>query len=275
MTSTAIIIPARYGSTRFPGKPLAMIAGKTLLQRVVLLAQKALQDLPNAQVLVATDNARIRDHADMLGVASVMTPAECPTGSDRVLAAAKQLPQLPDILVNLQGDAPLTPPRFLRQLIQTLIALPQADAATPVAPLSWAELDALRNAKLTTPFSGTTAVVDAQGKALWFSKNILPALRKEAEWRKSDQPCPVLRHIGLYAYRTLALERFVTLPEGRYEALEGLEQLRLLEHGMHLQTVTVDYGPRPSASGVDTPEDARRIEALLAQYGDPLDDPLP
>ena len=266
---TAIIIPARYGSTRFPGKPLALIAGKTLLQRVVEVAQKAAQGLEAVEIMVATDDARIITHAAELGVRGVMT-GECRTGSDRALEAARQLAVAPEWILNLQGDAPMTPPATLRSVMQALRDVPQADAVTPVMALGWDELDALRLAKQATPFSGTTVVRDAAGRALWFSKQVIPAIRGEAALREAGGVSPVLRHIGLYGYRRAALERFVALPESPYEKLEGLEQLRLLEAGMHIQTVLVQQGGRPSSSGVDAPEDVARTEALLATFGEPV-----
>jgi 3-deoxy-manno-octulosonate cytidylyltransferase (CMP-KDO synthetase) len=272
LVSAVVVIPARYGSTRFPGKPLALIGGVTMLERVVQCARKAVRGWPDVAVLVATDEARIFDFAKEKNFPVVMTPVECKTGSDRVLAAAKQLPHMPEIVVNLQGDAPFTPPAYVRQLIEALQQNPEADAATPVIRLRWEELDALRKAKQQTPFSGTTAVCDASGKALWFSKQILPALRKESDMRARGEACPVLRHIGLYAYRSAALARFVSLPESVYERLEGLEQLRMLENGMVIQAVEVMAGVRPSVSGVDAPEDIARLEAIIAAYGDPLHD---
>jgi 3-deoxy-manno-octulosonate cytidylyltransferase (CMP-KDO synthetase) len=261
---TAIIIPARYGSTRLEGKPLKLIAGKTMLQRVVDIARAAAADHDEVEVYVTSDDARIASHCDMLGVNCLMTSKDCPTGTDRVAAAVKQLPAQPDFVLNLQGDAPLTPPDFLQVMIASFAVNP-CDVVTPVTQLSWGELDSLRESKKTTPFSGTTAVFRADtGQALWFSKQIIPAIRKEAALRQTEPLSPVFRHIGLYGYSTSMLERFITLPESQYETLEGLEQLRLLEHGFHMRCVPVFYKGRASMSGVDSPEDIARAEALLA-----------
>ncbi len=265
MTRSIIVIPARYGSTRFPGKPLTMIAGKTLLQRVYEVACAATLKMSDVKIFVATDDDRIQDHALELGAEVVMTPEDCKTGSDRALAACSQLETLPEIVVNLQGDAPLTPPHFVTAIINSLVNNPECDVATPVAQLSWDALDDLRENKLQRPFSGTTSIVDNNNNALWFSKQIIPALRQEEKLRQSQKLSPIFRHIGLYGYRFAALQKFVSLPEGNYEALEGLEQLRFLENGLTIKAVKVDYGQFPSMSGVDTPEDAKKAEQLLLQ----------
>lgn len=265
---TAIIVPARYGSTRLPGKPLAMIAGQTMLQRVVKVAQTAAAGDPSITVVVATDDERIMTHAAEIGVPCVMTPVSCPTGTDRAAEAVKGMDFEPDFIVNLQGDAPLTPPAHVAALIEGFRSAP-CDAVTPVIRLSWAELDKLRENKIKTPFSGTTAIFDeTTGKAHWFSKNIIPAIRKEAAMREKSDMSPVYRHIGLYGYSRKMLETFITLPEGRYESLEGLEQLRLIENGYTLRCVPVTLPGRPSVSGVDSPEDIVRVEAIIASHGE-------
>lgn len=265
---TAIIIPARYASTRLPGKPLALIAGKTMLSRVVTIAQKAAEGRKDIQIVVATDDERIANHAKDLNVNCVMTPESCPTGTDRAQEAVVQLKDQPDFIVNLQGDAPLTPPDFIAALIKSYEDAP-CDMITPVTQLTWEQLDALRETKKTTPFSGTTAVFDQQtGRAHWFSKNIIPAMRKEKELRSTRGLSPIFRHIGIYGFSRAMLARFVTLQEGVFEKLEGLEQLRVLEHGHEIRCVPVDYKGRASMSGVDSPEDVVRAEALIVQHGE-------
>lgn len=266
---TAIIIPARYGSTRFPGKPLALIAGKSMLARVVALAQKAAENDPSVQVLVATDDKRVLAHAKEIGAPCTMTSPACPTGTDRVFWGMMSLDAAPDLIINLQGDAPLTPPHYLRALIDSFSAIP-CDVVTPVAQLTWEELDSFRESKRTTPFSGTTAVFDEKtGRALWFSKTILPALRKESSLRQNSPLSPVFRHIGIYGYSFPMLEKFSSLPKGHYEELEELEQLRVIENGYDLRCVHVQTNGRPSFSGIDSPEDIARAEELLARYGEP------
>lgn len=265
---TAIIIPARYASTRLPGKPLAMICGQTMLQRVVRLSLAAAEGLDHITVIVATDDERIQQHCAEIGVDCVMTSITAATGTDRVAEAVAQMSTKPDFILNMEGDAPLTPPDFLRAMIDAFATAP-CDAVTPVTQLSWQQLDNLRHNKLSTPFSGTTAVFDEKtGNAFWFSKNIIPALRKEEEMRQHSDKSPIFRHIGLYGYSLDMLNRFITLPESKFEKLEGLEQLRVLEHGYTIRCVPVDYRGRPGMSGVDSPEDVLRAEALITQHGE-------
>ncbi len=265
---TLIVIPSRYASTRFPRKPLHPIAGKTLLTRVVEIAQAACKDAVGRDYVVATDHDDIAAHAKDIGAPVVMTDPDLPSGTDRALAATNQVAPEADFIVNLQGDAPFTPPGYIDALIEAGERSAR-DVVTPIVQLSWADLDIVRQQKQQTPFSGTSCVFREDGEALWFSKNILPAIRKEAALRETGEQSPVWRHIGLYGYKKAALERFVALPEGRYEKLEGLEQLRFLENGMRIEAVKV----APSASamwGVDTPEDAAHAEQLIARHGEPI-----
>lgn len=269
--SIAIVIPARYGSTRFPGKPLTPIGGLSMLRRVYELAQRASAGIDNVAILIATEDQRIADHAAGFGAHCVMTSDQCRTGSDRVLEAVAQLETRPGFVLNLQGDAPFTPPAMIRRLIDTWQGNPDLSVVTPVVNLRWDELDRLRENKKITPFSGTTCVTDTTGRALWFSKIILPGIRKEDRLRAEGREfSPVKQHIGLYGFRTDVLERFVTLPEGVYEKLEGLEQLRLLENHIPVQTVTVDVALGMVQAGIDSPEDVARAEDMLKKYGDIL-----
>ena len=254
----AIAIPARYGSTRFPGKPLAEIGGQSMLSRVVELARS----IADVDVFVTTEDQRIADHAAKLGVPCIVT-GDCATGSDRVLAALRQIDEWPDFVLNLQGDAPFTPPSVVQAIIKAFQDNPRAEVVTPVHALSWDDLDRLREAKKTTPFSGTTAIIDENNRALWFSKNIIPAIRKEDELRAASDTSPVHQHIGLYGFRTDILERFCELPMGSYEKLEGLEQLRMLENGIKVTAVPVDIEKGAIQSGIDTPEDLERANAAL------------
>ncbi|KTC83265.1 3-deoxy-manno-octulosonate cytidylyltransferase [Legionella cincinnatiensis] len=266
----AIVIPARYASTRLPGKPLVIIHGQTMLQRVVRLSLAATEGLKNTSVIVATDDERIVRHCNEIGVVSVMTSPEAPSGTDRVAEAIQQIPSKPDFILNMQGDAPLTPPDFLRAMIDAFTASP-CDAVTPVTQLTWNQLDELRQNKQTTPFSGTTAVFDEQtGNAFWFSKSIIPAVRKEEELRQKSDKSPIFRHIGLYGYSLNMLEKYITLTESKFEKLEGLEQLRLLENGYTIRCVAVDYKGRANMSGIDSPQDVVRAETLITQYGELL-----
>lgn len=263
---TAIIIPARYGSTRFPGKPLARLMGRSILQIVYQNALNASSEKEN--VYVATDDGRIEAHCAQANMRCVMTSSACETGTDRVLEALGYLKETPDNVINLQGDAPFTPPDFIRAIIDGLEQNEEADIVTPVEQLSWDALDKLRIQKTTTPFSGTTAILGARNKALWFSKQIIPAIRKEKELREKNTLSPVCRHIGLYGYKREALQKFGTLAPSRYEELEGLEQLRAIEAGINIHCVVVDYKGRPALSGIDSPEDLERAEQLLERYAE-------
>ena len=260
---TLIVIPARYGSTRFPGKPLAEIGGISMLRHTAKTAQAVIASGPDRAFVVATDDQRIADHCQAYDLPVVMTDPDCPSGSDRAMAACRAVAPDAEIIINLQGDAPFTPPSYLERCLDCLNADLQADMATPVVQLGWDALDQLREDKQSTPFSGTTASVDAQtGRARWFSKNILPAIRQETQRRETDPLSPGLRHVGLYAYRRDALERFMALDESPYERTEGLEQLRALEAGMVIACAVVEPAPI-SLSGIDTPEDLARAEAAL------------
>lgn len=255
-----IVIPARFESKRFPGKPLALLHGQSVLSRVVQQAQKAAQHCGQTTVLVATDDARIVDHAQALGVPVVMTPTDCSCGTQRVYMAVERFyPQdTPDIVINLQGDAPLTPPAQIEALIQALRANTTLQVVTPVTRLSWQQLDALRAAKCSTPFSGTTVIIGPNQEALWFSKQIIPAIRVED---RNHPLSPIYKHIGLYGYRLSFLQEYVTWPESFYEQLEQLEQLRIIENKHTIYTIEMDN--TTESIGIDTPEDLERAHIIL------------
>ena len=267
MVKTLVVIPARYGSSRFPGKPLAKIAGKEMLLRVVDIARKGTAHT-DARIVVATEDERITDFCKMHGIECLMTSDACKTGSDRVCEAVKILDIKPELIINLQGDNPVCPPWFIEELIKAFEEDPTVDLVTPCTELSWEALDKLRESKKSTPLSGSTCVADKDGYALWFSKNIIPAVRKEDALREKGGKSPVLRHIGLYGYKYDSLFKFKSLEEGIYEKLEGLEQLRFLENGMKIKIAKVDYRQFEGMSGVDSPEDVKRAEALFAKYGE-------
>lgn len=262
-----IVIPARYGSTRLSGKPLLKIAGLTLLERVVALAQEAARLAGACRVLVATDDERIAHHASEIGIDHVLTAAELHSGTDRAFAAASGLAVRPTRVINLQGDAPFIPPAIIAALIDALRAH-RAHVVTPVFQLSWDRLDRLREHKQSAPFSGTTCVRQADGRALWFSKSILPAMRAEPQLR-SGPMSPVWQHMGLYGYSMEALEWFSQTPPSPYEKLEGLEQLRFLEGGWPIDTVAVE-APEHLLSGIDTPRDLALAEERISRLGDPF-----
>lgn len=261
-----IVIPARYASSRFPGKPLVNIAGKTMIQRTYEVAKKLQDTSPSLRIIVATEDQRIKDHVESFGGEAALTSDTCLTGTDRVFEVASSLGEKPDFIINLQGDAPLTPPHILKAILDHLAENPFHKVATPVTQLSWEALDALRDAKKSAPFSGTTVIRAEDGRAIWFSKQILPMIRKEESLRKERSLSPVFRHIGLYGFRYEALQAFVTHKPTHYELLESLEQLRLLEMGIPIHTVKVSYAGYPSMQGIDTIHDKEIAERLLSAY---------
>ena len=256
----AIVIPARYGSTRLPGKPMVPILGRTLLSRVVAIAHSV---SGITQVLVATDDDRVADHARTFGAEVVMTNPDCANGTERAWDAMRHIPHRPDAVINLQGDAVLTPPWVVQGLVDAFHADPTIAMVTPAVQFTWEAYDDFVAHKQASPSSGTTVVMDTQGQALYFSKQIIPNLRKP----NRNAPCPVHRHIGMYGYSLAALEQLVSLPMSPLEEVEQLEQLRALENGIPIQVVKVDYRGRTHGS-VDTPEDIAKVEAVIRAEGE-------
>ena len=263
-----IVIPARFGSTRLPGKPLVEIAGRTLLSRVVDIGRRAVALAGHAELVVATDDERIAAHARSLGCAVAMTATTIVSGSGRAHAGAFARTPPPGIVVNLQGDAPFVPAAVVAGLIAALRAS-SFDVATPVVRLGWGDLDDLVDHKRAAPSSGTTVTRAADGRALWFSKAIIPQIRDADERRRHEPMSPVYRHLGVYAYRNPALARFEAMPPSPYERIEGLEQLRFLENGIDVLTVEV-APPRHAMSGIDSAADVALAERLIARLGDPF-----
>ena len=257
MTDTVIIIPARYGSTRLPGKPLIDIAGKTMVERVWRLAK---QVSGVSAVLVATDDDRIAEEVASFGGEAVITPEACKNGTERALAAVEAKGLSPDVVINLQGDAPLTPPWVIQAMVDEMASGSTADICTPATRLTGEKLAYFLREKEITPQTGTSVVMDKDQNALYFSKSILPFSRNERE--------EVFRHVGLYAYRLDVLKALCALPESPLERAEKLEQLRALENGYAIKVTIVDYRGRSHAS-VDALEDVARVEAILASEGEP------
>jgi len=263
--SILIVIPARYHSTRFPGKPLAHIMGKPMLQWVWETAQRVCGKFPGVQALVATEDQRIMDFCQSQQIPAVLTSSDCESGTERVREALIQLNHPATFIINLQGDNALCPWWFLEALIEAHLADPdKAQVITPYVQLAWSELDALREAKIKTPFSGTCVVYDQQHYAHWFSKQIIPAIRQEDSLRANGAgQSPVARHIGLYGYHRSVLLALPELKSTPYEAYEGLEQLAFLENQIPVKMVEVDYRGEQGMSGVDSPIDITRAEAIL------------
>ncbi len=261
-----VVIPARWGSTRLPGKPLIELGGHTIIARMIDLARRATRAIEAVDIVVATDDKRIADAASSLNCTAVMTSTAISSGSSRALAVASMREKPPATIVNLQGDAPFLPPEAIAEVIGALDT--GAQVATPIVRLDWTALDRWRVQKASAPFSGTSCTIAQDGRALWFSKQILPAIRDEAGQRDTCPLSPVYRHLGLYGYSRPALERFDAAPTSRYEALEGLEQLRFIDLGIPIQTVTVD-DPPIGMSGIDTHDDLHLARQLLERCGDP------
>ncbi|ESX84754.1 3-deoxy-manno-octulosonate cytidylyltransferase [Mesorhizobium sp. LNJC405B00] len=259
----AIIIPARYGSSRFLGKPLAMITGRTMINRVWSLA-RAVSGVD--EVCVATDDERIADHVRSFGGYVVITPKECTNGTERVLRAAEMLATAPAVVVNLQGDAVLTPPWVIAALTDEMRRDPTVEIATAAVRMDKRSYEALRTAKEHGEVGGTTVTFDRRGNALYFSKSIIPFVRNDGH-DNDALPLPVFRHIGLYAYRYETLCRYVSFEPGPLEHSEKLEQLRALEHGIPVRVAEVDYGGRTHWA-VDSSDDLKRVEAIIAEEGD-------
>jgi 3-deoxy-manno-octulosonate cytidylyltransferase (CMP-KDO synthetase) len=256
-----IVIPARYGSQRFPGKPLVALkrAGgeaKTLIRRSWEAAQ-AVAGIDG--VWVATDDGRIAEHARGFGAEVVMTSSVCRNGTERVDEAVARLGIDPQVVVNLQGDAPLTPPWFVEALVAALTARPAGvEVATPVLRTDPQALAMLRADRRAGRVGGTTAVFGVDRRALYFSKEVLPYA--------ADPAAPGFHHVGVYAYTPAALAAYGRLVPGVLEGLEGLEQLRFLEHGHAIACVEVEARGRAFWE-VNTPEDVPRVEAVLQAEG--------
>lgn len=255
--SAAIIIPARYGSSRFPGKPLQMIAGMSMLERVWRIARAARFC---SRVVIATEDERVLAHAAAFGAEAVLTSGSCRNGTERVHEAAATLGLEAEIIIGLQGDAVLTPPWVLDALIDALATDPDIDMATPAIRLDARALSDFIAHKQISPTSGTTVVFDRNADALYFSKSVIPFPGRDAD-------APVHRHIGLYGFRRAGLDKYVRAAPTPLERAEGLEQLRALENGMRIRVVLIDYQGRTHAS-VDTREDVALVEALIATEGE-------
>ena len=217
------------------------------------------------------DDERIKVFCKENSINYIMTSPECATGTDRIVEAVSKLDTKPDFIINMQGDNPLCPPWFVEELIKTYNEDNSIEVVTPAVNLTWKALDRLIENKKTTPFSGTCVTMDKAGYALYFSKNIIPAIRKEEKHRKTMDSSPVYRQPGLYGYRIDVLEKVPTLEKGYYEDFEGLEQLRFMENGIKVKCVKTNYKDREDLaymSGIDSPEDVFRAEKLFKKYGE-------
>jgi 3-deoxy-manno-octulosonate cytidylyltransferase (CMP-KDO synthetase) len=270
-TRVLIVIPARYASTRLPAKPLQLIKGKPMIQRVAEIAAFVCKQNEACSYVVATDHPAIEDFCKDHHLKVIMTSETCRNGTERCWEAVNKRNDKPQLIINLQGDNPLCPPWILQDIIDEWMQDKSAAVYTPCVLLDWTAYDRMVEAKKTTPYSGTTVLTDNKNYALAFSKSILPTIRKPEEARKAHpEQSPVRRHIGLYAYTYEALEKYFSLEESIYEKgyIEGLEQMRFLYNGLRIKMVDVDYHGRATTNGVDSPEDIRRVEAIIEQYGE-------
>lgn len=263
--SVLIVIPARYASTRYPGKPLVELRGtsgeaKSLIRRSW---DAACEVAGIHKVVVATDDDRIADASKAFGAEVVMTSTTCQNGTERCAETLANLGEDYEIIVNLQGDAPLTPAWFIEDLVQGLRDNPTAEVATPVLRTEGRALNGLLQDRREGRVGGTTAVFGADHNALYFSKEVIPF----TGMRYSDEDeTPVFHHVGVYAYRPKALAAYSDWASGPLEQLEGLEQLRFLERGVPMLCVEVAAKGRQFWE-LNNPEDVPRIEAMLREMG--------
>jgi 3-deoxy-manno-octulosonate cytidylyltransferase (CMP-KDO synthetase) len=251
--SFIVIIPARYGSSRFPGKPLADLNGKPMIVRVAEQARRS----GAAEVIVATDHAGIADAVESAGFASAMTRADHASGTDRLaeVVAQRRYPAR-RIVVNVQGDEPLIAPALIRRVAQRLDTDQNAEIATAAHPLAHAK-------ELSDP-NVVKVVLDRAGRALYFSRAPIPYARDAfaRTMRTLPRGLPVYRHLGIYAYRAAFLRAFTRLEPPAIERFEALEQLRALAHGYRISVAITKSAPHP---GIDTPADLERARRILGR----------
>ncbi len=238
---TAAVIPARYGSTRFPGKVLAELCGKPMIQWVYEKAAASIAD----EVIIATDEPKVAKVVEGFGGKAVMTSPHHPSGTDRISEAVQGLDC--DIIINVQGDEPLIPTSVIDKLIRKM----QEDASIEMGTVAVPRL----RSEIENDPNKVKVVFDERNFALYFSRSMLPYLREGGKDTKT------YLHWGIYAYRRETLDRFVRLPEGRLESCEKLEQLRALENGIRIYVLLSDL----ESIGVDTPEDLRRAEMKIRE----------
>lgn len=237
------VIPARYASTRFPGKPLAIINGKSMIQRVYEQVSIAAATIGNAEVLVATDDDRIMHHVATFGGKVMMTSGKHQSGTDRVAEAANFWNTKPDVVINVQGDEPFIRPEQILQLVDCF-QKPETQIATLVKSIHTHE-------ELNNP-NVVKAVVDAKGGALYFSRSVIPFHRNKHVDVFLHQ---YLKHIGIYGFRFEVLQQITLLPQGQLELIESLEQLRWLENGYSIQTATTEF----ESVAIDHPDDLKNL----------------
>jgi 3-deoxy-manno-octulosonate cytidylyltransferase (CMP-KDO synthetase) len=263
--SVLVVIPARYASSRYPGKPLVQLAGasgekRTLIERS-WRAATAVAGVD--RVVVATDDAQIQKVAQGFGAEVVMTSSDCANGTERCAEAFDTLGGGFEIVVNLQGDAPLTPHWFVEDLVKGLREDPMAEIATPVLRCDGRALKGFLSDRKAGRVGGTTAVFTQDHHALYFSKEVVPYTSRVYG---DDEAAPVFHHVGVYAYRPAALGAYPRWAAGPLETLEGLEQLRFMEHGRKILCVEVETRGRQFWE-LNNPEDVPRLEKMMREMG--------
>lgn len=242
------IIPARYASTRFPGKPLALLGGKTVIQRVYEQVEKSL-----GATYVATDDQRIFDHVESFGGNAVMTSAKHKSGTDRIEEAFTKIGGKWDVVVNIQGDEP-----FIQQSQIAAVCDCFSDPSTQIATLGkpFESIEAVNNP------NSPKIVTDNKGFALYFSRSVIPFIRgyEEKDWLNRF---PFLKHLGIYAYKADVLKEITQLPQSSLEIAESLEQLRWLQNGYRIRVGITNA----ETVGIDTPQDLERAEHFLLLHG--------
>ncbi len=263
--SVLLVIPARYASTRYPGKPLVELEGasgqkKSLIQRSweAGVSVKGVD-----RVVVATDDARIKEACEAFGAEVVMTATSCRNGTERCAEALENVAEAYDLVVNLQGDAPLTPHWFVEDLIQAMNDDPSAAMATPVLRCDGRALNGFLEDRKAGRVGGTTVVFDKNRHALFFSKEVIPYTTRTYN---NDEETPVFHHVGAYAYRPQALKDYLSWEECEFEKLEGLEQLRFLENGAKVHCVEVEARGRQFWE-LNNPEDVPRLQEMMSEMG--------
>ncbi len=247
MTFTAII-PARYASTRFPGKPLAVLGGKTVIQRVYEQVKSVL-----SEVYVATDDERIFSSVEAFGGKAVMTRSDHQSGTDRIQEAVEKTDTKADVIINVQGDEPFIQPSQIQTLMQLF-----DDPSTQIGTLG----KPFESIVVVENPNSPKIVTDIKGFALYFSRSVIPYIRgkERQEWLGAY---PFMKHLGVYAYRKEVLAEVTKLPQSSLEVAESLEQLRWLQNGYRIRVGLTDV----ETVGIDTPEDLQRAEAFLNQKG--------
>jgi 3-deoxy-manno-octulosonate cytidylyltransferase (CMP-KDO synthetase) len=263
-TGATIVIPTRYASTRFPAKALAQIQGADGTSRTLVeWCHEAARRVGGVgQIHVATDDERIARAVAGFGGNALMTPVSCANGTERIAACLDELPDA-DLLINLQGDALLTPPGYVEALIAHMEANPQAQVGTVAVRCTGETYRHLAEDAAQGRVGGTTVVLDGAGNALYFSKRILPFLPAGTE---PDEDSPVLLHLGLYSYRRDALRRYADTSPTMLERVEGLEQLRFLVQGIPVSVLVLPPPELPIVE-VNNPSDVPIVEEILRRRG--------